>query len=208
MSLMNLLQQAQGGQGLSQLASQFGIDEAQAGKLTEMLAPTIGQAAKQKAETGGLEGLLGALHGEGQGQLFDDAAAAAAPEGQAQGMAFLEQLMGGQEAPQEIAAEAANQTGIDMGTVMQFLPALAGMLQGGMQKQMPDDSIQGMLGQLTGGGASSGGGGGLMGMVGSLLGGGGQQKAGGGMDLGVLTQMLDADGDGNPLNDVLGKFMK
>lgn len=34
MSLMNLLQQAQGGQGLSQLASQFGIDEAQAGKHT------------------------------------------------------------------------------------------------------------------------------------------------------------------------------
>ncbi len=47
MSLMNLLQQAQGGKGLAQLASQFGIDEAQAGKLTEMLAPTIGQAAKK-----------------------------------------------------------------------------------------------------------------------------------------------------------------
>lgn len=176
MSLMNLLQQAQGG-----------------------------QAAKQKAETGGLAGLLGSLQGESQGQLFDDASAAAAPEGQAQGMAFLEQLMGGQEAPQKIAAEAANQTGIDMSTVMQFLPALAGMLQGGMQKQMPDDSISGMLGQLTGGGESSCGG--LMGMVGSLMG-GGQQQAGGGMDLGALTQMLDADGDGNPLNDVLGKFMK
>ena len=46
MSLMNLLQRAQGGQGLSQLASQFGIDEGQANQLTEMLAPTIGQAAK------------------------------------------------------------------------------------------------------------------------------------------------------------------
>lgn len=204
MSLMNLLKQAQGGEGLSQLASQFGIDPRQADQLTNMLAPTIGQAAKQKAQAGGLEGLLGALHGEGQGELFEDATAAAAPEGQAQGMAFLEQLMGGQEAPQELAAEAANQTGIDMSTVMQFLPALAGMLQGGMQKQVPDDSISGMLGQLTGG--SEGGGGGLMGMVGSMLGGG--QQAGGGMDLGALTQMLDADGDGSPLNDVLGKFMK
>ncbi|WGI21568.1 DUF937 domain-containing protein [Amylibacter sp. IMCC11727] len=204
MSLMNLLQQAQGGQGLSQLASQFGIDEGQANQLTEMLAPTIGQAAKQKAQSGGLEGLLGALHGEGQGELYENAAAAAAPEGQAQGMAFLEQLMGGQEAPQEMAAQAANKTGIDMATIMQFLPALAGMLQGGMQKQVPDDSISGMLGQLTGGGS---GGGGLMGMVGGLMG-GGQQQAGGGMDLGALTQLLDADGDGSPLNDVLGKFMK
>ncbi len=198
MSLMNLLQQAQGGQGLAQLASQFGIDEAQAGKLTEMLAPTIGQAAKQKAQSGGLEGLLGSLTGAGQGALFDDAAAAAAPEGQAQGMAFLEQLMGGQDAPKELAAEAANQTGIDMSTVMQFLPAIAGMLQGGMQKQMPDDSISGMLGQLGGGAAQ--GGGGLMG--------GDKSAPSGGMDLGALTQMLDADGDGSPLNDILGKFMK
>ena len=203
MSLMNLLQQAQGGQGLSQLASQFGIDEAQAGKLTEMLAPTIGQAAKQKAQSGGLQDLLGAFQGESQGALYDDAAAAAAPEGQAQGMAFLEQLMGGQQAPKELAAEAANQTGIDLSTIMQFLPAIAGMLQGGMQKQMPDDSISGMLGQLSDGADT---GGGLMGMVGSLMGGGKSQA--GGMDLGALTQMLDADGDGSPLNDVLGKFMK
>ena len=169
-----------------------------------MLAPTIGQAAKQKAQSGGLEGLLGALQGESQGQLFDDATAAAAPEGQAQGMAFLEQLMGGQEAPKELATQAANQTGIDLSTVMKFLPAIAGMLQGGMQKQVPDDSISGMLGQLSGGTDT---GGGLMGMVGSLMG-GGKSAAGGGMDLGALTQLLDADGDGSPLNDVLGKFMK
>jgi hypothetical protein len=201
---MNLLQQAQGGQGLTQLASQFGIDASQANKLTEMLAPTIGQAAKQKAQSGGLQDLLGAFQGESQGALYDDAAAAAAPEGQAQGMAFLEQLMGGQQAPKELAAEAANQTGIDMSTIMQFLPAIAGMLQGGMQKQMPDDSISGMLGQITGGAQQSAGG--LMGMVGSLMGGG--KAAEGGMDLGALTQMFDADGDGSPLNDVLGKFMK
>lgn len=205
MSLMNLLQQAQGGQGLSQLASQFGIEEGQATQLTEMLAPTIGQAAKQQVQSGGLESLLGAFQGENQGALFDDAAQAAAPEGQAQGMAFLEQLMGGQEAPQELASQAAQQTGIDMSTIMQFLPAIAGMLQGGMQKQMPDDSIQGLLGQLGGGASQSGGG--LMGMVGGLLG-GNQQQASGGMDLGALTQMLDADGDGSPLNDVLGKFLK
>lgn len=138
--------------------------------------------------------------------MFDDVATAAAPEGQAQDMAFLEQLMGGQDAPKELTAEAANQTGIDMSTVMLLLPAIAGMLQGGMQKQMPDDSISGILGQLTGGGATQASGG-LMGMVGGLMG-GGKSAAGGGMDLGGLTQMLDADGDGSPLNDILGKFIK
>ena len=63
-----------------------------------------------------------------------------------------------------------------------------------------------MLGQLSGGGAAQGDGG-LMGMVGGLMG-GGKSSAGGGMDLGALSQMLDADGDSSPLNDILGKFMK
>ena len=202
MSLMNLLQQAQGGQGLGQLASQFGLDESKATELSQLLAPTIGSAAKQKAESGGLQDLLGALKGESQGAMFEDAAQAAAPAGQAQGMAFLEQLMGGQQGAEGLASEAADRTGIDMSTVMQFLPALAAMLQGGMQKQMPDSSIDGMLGALGGG---QEGGGGLGGLIGGLMGGGDKS---GGFDLGSLTQMLDADGDGSPLDDILGKFMK
>ncbi|MEO1493109.1 MAG: DUF937 domain-containing protein, partial [Pseudomonadota bacterium] len=78
MSLLRMLQQAQGGQGLGELARQFGMDEAQAGGLAEMLAPAIGSAAKKRAEGGGIEALLGQLQGEAQGSYFDDAAAAAA----------------------------------------------------------------------------------------------------------------------------------
>lgn len=198
MSLMNLLQQAQGGQGLAQLASQFGIDESKATELSQLLAPSIGAAAQQKAQTGGLQDLLGSLKGESQAEMFEDASQAAAPQGQAQGMAFLENLMGGSAAPEGLASEAANRTGIDMSTVMQFLPALAAMVQGGMQKQMPDSQIDGLMDQT---GTDTGGG--LMGMVGGLLGGGGSTP-----DLGALAQMFDADGDGSPLNDILGKFMK
>lgn len=68
--------------------------------------------------------------------------------------------------------------------------------QGGLQKQMPDSEIDGMM---QGGGAS---GGGLMGMIGGLLGG---NKGGG---LAMLSQMLDADGDGSPLDDILGRFLR
>lgn len=197
MSLLNLLTQAQGGQGLSQLGTQFGIDEEKAGELSRLLAPAIGSAARKKAEGGGLADLLGALKGEGQGGLFDDAAQAAAPSGQAQGKAFLEQLMGGSQGAEGLASEAASRTGIDLGTVMKFLPALAAMLQGGMQKQMPDSALDQMMG-------SGGGGGGLGGLVSGLIGG----DKSGGPDLGMLTSMLDADGDGSPLDDILGKFMK
>lgn len=197
MSLLKMLQQAQGGQGLGQLADQLGLDQAQAGGLAEMLAPAIGSAAKSRAQSGGLEGLLGQLKGEGMGKMFDDATQAAAPQGQQAGMDFLENLLGDRGRVDGLAQEAAGRSGIDASTVMKFLPALAAMLQGGMQKQMPDSSIDGMLA------AQSGGNGGLGKMLAGVLGG----NKSNGADLGALTQMLDADGDGSPLDDVLGKFM-
>ena len=64
MSLMNLLNQAQGGQGLGNLAKQLGMEEEQAGGLASMLAPAIGSAAKKRAEGGGLGSLLGQLQGQ------------------------------------------------------------------------------------------------------------------------------------------------
>ncbi|MFK7942854.1 MAG: DUF937 domain-containing protein [Paracoccaceae bacterium] len=205
MSLLKMLQQAQGGQGLSGLARQFGLDDSQAGGLAEMLAPAIGSAAKKRAESGGLEALLGQLQGEAQGTLFDDPSAAAAPEARAQGENFLEQLLGSRDATKELASEAASRAGVEQSKVEEFLPSLAAMLQGGMQKQTPDDGIAGMLSGLTGGGASSGGG--LMGMIGGLLG-GSSGGSGGGLDLGSLANMLDADGDGSPLDDILEKVMR
>ena len=203
MSIMKLLQQAQGGQGLSQLASQFGIDDAKAQELTQMLAPAIGQAAKKRAEQGQMENVLGAMRGENQAAFFDDAAAAAAPEAQAQGQNFLESLMGDSAATEGLAATLAEKVGLDQDTVKQFMPSVAAMAQGGLQKQMPDDQIDGMM-QAAQPQAS---GGGLMGMVGGLLGG---NKGGEGQSnpLGMLNQMLDSDGDGNAMNDILGKFMR
>lgn len=203
MSLMRLLEQAQGGQGLAQLASQFGLDEAKAGELSKMLAPAIGQATKRRAQEGQLEQVLGAFQGEAQGGLFDDAAAAAAPEGRAQGEQFLDQLFGGAEGRQGLATEAASRAGVDVEQVQNFMPAMAAMLQGGMQRNLPDNAISGLLSSATSGG---GGGGGLMGMIGSLL--GGSKGGSGGPDLSMLTNLLDADGDGDVMDDLVSKFMR
>lgn len=205
MSILALLQQAQNGQGLGQLASQFGLDASKAEELTSLLAPAIGSAAKQRLSQGGVESLVGAFKGEDQAAMFEDAAAAAAPEGQANGAAFLASLMGSDSAAEGLATEAAQRTGIDMGTVAQFLPALAAMAQGGLQKNLPDSALDGLLGSVMGGGASSGGG--LMGMIGGLLGGKSAQ-ASAGPDLSMLTNLLDADGDGSVMDDILGHLMK
>lgn len=207
MSLMNMLNQAKGGQGLSQLAEKLGMDQEQAGGLAGMLAPAIGSAAKKRAETGGLQALLGQLQGQAQGGLFDDPAAAAEPEARAQGDNFLEQILGSRDATRELAAEAATRSGVEQNKVEEFLPALAAMLQGGMQQQTPDTSIQGLLTQAQGGTTNQGGG--IMSMLSGLLSTQNKTEAGGGgLDLSMITNMLDADGDGSPLDDILGKIMR
>jgi len=201
MSILKLLQGAQNGQGLGQLASQFGLPEDKANQLAGMLAPAIGQATKKRAEAGGLGDVLGAFKGEDQAALFDDATQAASHDGQEKGAQFLEKILGGRDQAQELANEAATRAGADSAAVQKFLPALAAMAQGGLQKQMPDSQIDGMLSQ-----SQSSGGGGLMGLVGGLL--GGNKSAGGGMDMSMLNTLLDADGDGSVMDDVLDKFMK
>lgn len=221
MSLTDLLNQSQGGHGLRNLGQQFGFDEKTTQALASELTPTIASGAKRKAQAeGGLGTLLGQLKGEAEVGYYQDPAKAAAPEAQAKGERFLESLFGSAEAPREIAGAAAARTGAPQDMVAQFLPALAAMLQGGMQSQAPDDQIQSamgslgtvdkagsgigdLLGALGGGGA---GGGGIGEMIGGLLGGGSQTPGGAGGGLDSILQMLDADGDGSPFDDIVEKF--
>lgn len=240
MSLMDLLKQAQGGQGLAQLGQQFGMDTSMVEKLAGQLAPAISGGVQQRAQAeGGLGAILGQLQGEGAAQFFEQPAAIG-QQAQQQGQEFLQQIFGSAEAAPQLAQAAAEQVGAPVEKAQELLPALAAMLQGGMQKQAPDGDIGAMmqglqqtgadsagsglgdllgaLGGQGGGGALGGlmgalgggqsGGGGLGGMLGGLLGGGKQQEAQSGGGLGGLLQMLDQDGDGSPMNDIVGMLMK
>lgn len=222
MSLTDLLNQSQDGQGLRNLGQQFGFDEKTTQALASELAPTIASGAKRKAQAeGGLGTLLGQLKGESEVTYFQEPAKAAAPEARAKGEQFLESLFGSAEAPREIAGAAAARTGAPQDMVAQFLPALAAMLQGGLQSRAPDDQIQSAMGSLDSvdkagsgigdllgvlGGSGGTSGGGLGSMIGGLLGGGGQTPGGAGGGLDSILQMLDADGDGSPFDDIVKKF--
>lgn len=215
---MSLLKMLGSGDAIAKLASQLNMDPEKAKGLASMLAPAIGSAAKKRAESsgiGGMEGLMGELRGEGNASYFDAPETAASPKAMSDGENFLERILGSRDATKELTAEAATRSGVDKAEVEQFLPALAAMLKGGMQKQTPDKSIDGMMAQLTGGGggASGGsGGGGILSAVTSMLSGGGSsdggKDSGGGLDMSSLFSMLDADGDGSPLDDILARVMK
>lgn len=224
MSLLQMLQQAGGGNGLAQLASQLGLDEQTTQSLAERMAPAISGGMAQRAQAeGGMGALLGTLQGNNAAQFANNPAEAAAPAAQAQGQDFLAQIFGSQEAAPQIAQAAAADTGATPQQAESLLPALAAMLQGQMQQQAPDTEIEAAqaslattgdgagagLGDLLGALGGSSGGGGIGGLVSGLMGGGSGSAQQGG--LGSLLAMLDTDGQASSqggLGDMLGKLMR
>jgi len=176
--------------GLSSMARELGISEAQVKSGAAALAPAIlgGFKKQARAQPSGLEGLGGLLGQLGGGGLLDDVLSPQ-PTHVERGNDVLGQIFGSKQVSRTVAQNASAQTGLDAGLLRKMLPMLAMLVAGYMAKQ------QGGAGAARP--QAPAGGGGLGGLLGGLLGGGGQ---GGGAG---LASMLDLDGDGNPLDDIL-----
>ena len=188
------------------IASQLGVNEQVAQMGAEALLPSIlgGFKKTTQAQPSGLDG-LGSLLGQlGGGGLFDSVVAPE-PTPVDQGNNILGQIFGSKEVSRTVADHASGQTGIDPSLLKKMLPILAMLVAGYMAKQSGGEGagggLGGLLGGLLGGGGAAGG---LGGMLGNVLGGGGQQAAPAAGGLGGLASMLDMDGDGNPLDDIMG----
>lgn len=190
MNLTDILSQAG---GIDSMARDLGIPPALAKQGAEALLPAIlGGFKKQAQGSGGIEGLGGLLGQLGGGGLLD-AVLGPQPTPVEAGNDLLGQIFGTKEVSRSVAGDAAAKTGIDAGTLKKMLPILA-MLVAGYMAQRGD-------------GTNSGGGlGGVLGNVlGGAMGGGAAPAAGsGGGALGGLGSLLDMDGDGNPLDDIIG----
>lgn len=210
--------------GLQSMARELGVDDAQVASGADALLPAIlggfkKQAQAQPAGLGGLGDLLGQLGGGG---LFDEVLAPQ-PTNVAHGNDVLGQIFGSKDVSRTVAQDAAERSGLDPALLRKMLPLLAMVVTGLMAKQggagpaAPAGPAGGgglgdMLAGALGSGGSGGGGGGLGDLLGGLLGGQGARgaaQAGGGA--GGLAAMLDLDGNGNPLDDILrmaGKAMR
>ena len=179
---------------IGSIAQQLGVNEQVAQMGAEALLPSIlgGFKKTTQAQPSGLEGLGGLLGQLGGGGLLDSVLSPE-PTPIDKGNDILGQIFGSKDVSRSVAGHAAEQTGIDSSMLKKMLPILAMLVAGYMAKQA---------------GGSSDSGGGLGGMLGGLLGGGGAQASGAGGGLGSL---LDLNGDGNPLDDIIGmagKLMK
>ncbi|RYD63470.1 MAG: DUF937 domain-containing protein [Verrucomicrobiaceae bacterium] len=184
---------------LDSISRQLGIDPGTARTGAEALLPAILGGFKKQAqpEPGGLGGLIDVLGGAGGGNLLD-AVTSAAPTPAEPGNEILGQIFGSKDVSRTVAGQASQTTGIDSGLLKKMLPFLAMAVTGYLARQRSD--VQSTASQAEGGGL-----GGMLGQVlGSARGQGGSGQGGGLGGIGGLASLIDLNGDGNPLDDILG----
>ena len=183
--------------GLQSMARELGVSEDEAASGAAALAPAIlgGFTKQAQARTAGPDGLGDLLERLGGGGLLDQVLAPQ-PTDVRRGNDVLGEIFGSKDVSRAVAQNASAQSGLAPGLLQKMLPMLAMLISGYMARQ-----------QSGGAAASEGGGGGLGDLLGGLLGGRAGNAAAaapGGIGLpGGLGAMLDANGDGNPLDDIV-----
>ena len=189
--------------GLQSMARELGVSENQAASGAEALIPAILGGFKKQAQSqpSGVEGLDDMLGQLGGGALMDDVLSPE-PTHVDRGDDVLGQIFGSKDVSRTVAQNAASQSGLDPSLLKKMLPMLAMLVTGYMAKQRSGASpaqaspTGGGLGDLLGG------------MLGGQASGAGRTMSGTG---GGLGSMLDLNGDGNPLDDILrmaGKVLR
>ena len=183
MNLIDMIMNQNKG-GVDQVAQQFNLPPNQArNALNELLGPLSQGLQRNMARPEGLDSLIGALRKGNHQQYIDRPDVLTQESTREDGNKILGHIFGSKEVSRQVAGEASQKTGIDVGILKKMLPVVATMVMGGMSKQAqsaPEAGGTGMLGNILtsflGGGApapqrqQSAGGGLLGGLLGKLFG--------------------------------------
>jgi hypothetical protein len=208
MNLNDILQASQGGQGVNNLASQFGLAPEQAQAAVQAMLPAFSQALQNvMANPGSFSGVLTQMaSGAHQGSFTDPSQIGAAG---GLGGGALGQIFGSPEIIAQLTQHISQMSGVSPQVIQSMMPAVASMILGGLAHTMTTQGMGAILGQIANaataaGGTTAGGtpaaggmfGGILSSIFGSLLGGAQQASAAQSSavqsGLGTLSGMLEA----------------
>jgi hypothetical protein len=210
MNLNDIIQAAQGGQGVNNLASQFGLTPEQTQAAIQAIIPAFSHGFQRTAQDPtGLGGILSQLtSGVHQGSFTDPGQAGAAAGA---GGGVLGQIFGSPQITTQISQQASQISGVSPQIIQQMMPIVASMLMGGLTHMMTNQGLGGVLGQLAGAANNPGGlgsavnqpdeaapSGGLGGLLGNVLGG----LFGGGASGGANPQSAALQAGLNTLNSM------
>jgi hypothetical protein len=196
-------------QTIQRMGAQIGAAPQQTASAIETALPLLlGQLQRNAASPQGANALLGALDRDHDGSILDDLAGFLGQGPSSSDARSVDHIFGGKKGTVESAV--ARRSGLDAGQVMKLLAMLAPLVLGilGRRNRQGSSTSGGGLGDLIGGmlggggGATGGGGGGNI--LSDLLGGamGKMQSQSPGLD-GMLGGLLDKDGDGSIMDDLL-----
>lgn len=195
MDLSELLNSPIGQSIVQSVAGQFGMDENEASGVVNMAVPALLAGMTRNVQSSdGAASLNRALESKHDGSLLDNLSGMLqghTQELQQDGSGILNHVFGNNLAGVEQGI--SQKTGVSMNKIGPLLAILAPIVMAYLGKQKRQTNT---------------GAGGLGDLLGGLLGGGqqtGRSSGGGIMDM--LGSALDRDGDGNPLNDILGGFL-
>lgn len=199
MNISELLNSAAGQQIVSNISSQFGLDESQATSAVQAAVPMILGGLGRNAQTPeGAEALNNALESKHDGSVLDNIQGffGNSEAAQQDGSGILGHIFGNQV--EQVQSGVSQSSGISMQKIGPIIAMLAPIVLGYLSKQKQNNGVtnSGGLGDLIGG------------LAGSLGGGGQAQSQGGGGLIGMVTGFLDKNNDGNVIDDIMGMFKK
>lgn len=176
-NLNEILQSAQDGKAIDNLAQQFGITPDQAQAAVHALIPAISAGLMQKAaEPAALGTVLSALADADHQAAFSNPAAARSDTTIQKGKDVVADMFGSSHIARQIAQQASAVTGLRPDLLVQMLPVIVSIALGGLAKSAQNEGIGGRLGQLASaaergnlGAAVGQGGGGIFGMLANLF---------------------------------------
>ena len=182
--LLDLLNSDIGKTLVDSASLQLGQNKAQTSAALSTALPLVLGAMKNNASTEkGAAGLMGAISGKHDGSILDNLGSALGSSSSlSDGAGILAHVFGGKE--QNVAQAIGRKSGLDLGSTMNLLKMAAPVIMGFLGKQAKQQNVtdSNAIGNLLGG----------------LMGNNAQNNQS------MVTKLLDADGDGSVIDDVMG----
>ena len=177
MSLLKTLLQAQDGNLVRQLAGNLNLQEGQAQNAIAQLLPALtSRMGKNIQGQDGLASLMNALNKGNHQRYVEDSNSLFEANARTEGNAILGHILGNKDTSRKVASQAAEKTGIDTGILKKMLPMVASMAMGALSQQGAKKGVVGRGAQ--------------------------PQQTSGAQSL--FSSLLDSDGDGSVMDDLMG----
>lgn len=150
MNLFQMMQAAQNGQAMNNLAHTYGLSQQQTQKAIEALLPAFSMGLQRQTQDPYSFGSLAQIMtAQPFGTMFDADGDGIPDNARTMGNDVLAQLFGSKEVSNAVAAQAAATSGVGQAILKQMLPVIAAMVMGGLFKATSSQGMGGIFGQFA-----------------------------------------------------------